>query len=189
MRIEDVSGSGTYIVVRGHVGWLVRYKDASVLVTSRGDVVVDEREECRKAMSRDEAAKRLTALATAGNTERPDELTRFEIGAAMHMSQRMLARIIARGTGSIDRIDGPEDVWQHEYMGAFDVEDELVIADPCYVAETRPLLACSTKALPGRWHAYIRFQGDATRDVSIAMFAVHDQHLARAYDNGEELGL
>jgi hypothetical protein len=185
MKVSEI-GSTYHVVVGDKPGRLVKLKHTIRLWTGTDDLEVFDDTEVREAMPREKATALLKRFATTGATA--DTLTLLEIGCVLNLSQRAIRMIIARGAPTVERVDGPEDIIDHDYMGAFDVTDELIVADPCYVGETNPLLACTTPALPGRWHAYIRHP-QIQYDISLAIVVVHEDHPNAAYENGEELGM
>ena len=182
-RLLDL-GPSDRVVVRDQVGSLSRTRKKPHLTTSTGTIAVDDNDDARHAMPRERALRWLRELATPGSGTTADDLTRREVASMLRLSQRAMQLIIQRGTGDTDRIDGPEDFKDHDYMGAFEVGDQLVIADRSHIGETTAL---ATPAQPGVWHAYIRHD-PVHVDVSAAIFAVHEDHLTKATQDGEPLG-
>ena len=177
-----------HLVAGDRVGWLhIDRNNTLTLLTSTEPVRLKADTPVRYAMGSDRAGEKLKALATPGSGATADDLTLREIAFERRLSMRMLQLILRRADGTIERPESPLGISDHDYMGAFTVTNELVVADRCYIAETNPLLANRTPAVPGRWHAFVRHEILCV-DVSVAMFAYHEAHVDDATENGEELG-
>lgn len=190
MRARDI-GSLDLVVSGEHVGPVAKRRNNMILMSGTQSVTLDEDAEVRTAMPREKAQRLLKELATAGSTSGVDKLTLIEIGGVLRMPQRALRAIVARGNGTIDRLESPEDYKDHDYMGAIEVGEELIVADRVNLAKADAKnaspLARVIRVLPGVWHMYIR-HAPVHFDVSIAMFAVHENHFKAATLDGEELG-
>jgi hypothetical protein len=184
----SIAEESKWYVHGDHCGMLTRRGAVHALVTSTGEVKLAPDDELRETLGLTKATEALRKLATPGSGETASVVLRREIGGVLRLSQRTMRRIIERGDGSSERLEAPEDFKEHDYMGSFTVGDELVIADRYHVAETRKPLTLAVPAEPGTWHVYIRHMPVAV-DVALAMFAVHESHLAAATDDGEELGV
>src|SRR5688500_15703884 len=174
---------GDHVVAGDRVGWLhVDRNNTITLLTPTEPVPLAANTPVRYAMGSDKAGELLTALATPGSGATADDLTLREIAFERRLSMRMLQLIVRRGDGTIERPDSPLGISDHDYMGSFTVAGELIVADRCYIAETNALLANRTAAVPGRWHAFVRHEVLCV-DVSVAMFAYHEDHVDDATEN------
>jgi hypothetical protein len=174
-----------HVVVGERVGWVHRDRnDRLTLVTHREYVTLSGDEECRVTSGADKAAGTLRALIASG--QRPSEDLVAELALDLRVTPRTVRCLLRRG-GGIEPLESPIGLTEHDYLGTFTVTGELVVADRCYVAETRPLLALATPAKPGTWHTFIRHE-PLFSAVSVAMFAVHGDHLGDHDQNGHELG-
>jgi hypothetical protein len=184
MQVKDITGYDT-IVFGEHVGSVSRVRGVARMKTSSVEIKLDDNAEVRKAMSAKQAEDLLRSLATPGSNATADKVTLREIGAMLKMSVRAVTQINKRQSGSIDKLEGPEDFKDHDYMGSFTVGDELIVADRCHIASDAPT-SLTIAALPGTWHLYIRHEN--LRDISGNIFAVHDEHFRVATVDGDELG-
>ncbi len=182
MRIAD------HIVVDGRAGLLhIDKRERISLVSRSGNVKLQPTTEVKRAIGKPRATDLLTALATPKSNAKADAALIEEIGFELELSTRVTRAIIRRCDGTIDKPEGPDAYTDHEYLGSFVVKDELVIADRVQVASTDKTLAIATPAWPGRWHAFFRHDPDFV-DITIAMFVIHEGHLADAVLDGELLG-
>ena len=184
MQVKDITGYDT-IVFGEHVGSVSRVRGIARMKTSSAEIKLDDNAEVRKAMSAKQAEDLLRSLATPGSNATADKVTLREIGAMLKMSVRAVNQIIKRQSGSIDRLEGPEDFKDHDYMGSFTVGEEIIVADRCHIKADAPA-AMSIASLPGTWHVYIRHE--TLRDISGNIFACHEEHFRVATVDGDDLG-
>lgn len=89
--------------------------------------------------------------------------------------------VLPRSPRAPRRLDG------HRYLGAFDVHGSLLLADPCYSGSSDPDLVCTTRALSGRWHAYVRCE--VGQHWAAALLVVHAENFATATELGRSFGV
>jgi hypothetical protein len=177
-----------HVVVGDRVGWIhIDRQDRITLVTHAQPCPLDPDTPIRATMGRDKAEAQLKLMIAADGPATPEPLLLDELALDLGLTRRMVCLILRRRDGSIEPPESPLGVPDHDYMGAFDAGDSLVLADRCYVAETRPILANATPATPGRWHAFIRHE-PLYSDRSVALLVVHEEHLDDATLEGTRLG-
>lgn len=77
---------------------------------------------------------------------------------------------------------GPGRLKGYHYIGPFPVRGAIVVADPCYVKETRQDLANRLRAKSGVWHAWVRHDPTSHYASIEVLTAAHEDHVALARD-------
>lgn len=184
MRVVGSFRFADHIVVGERIGWLhLDRANTPTLVTHDGYLPLTAETPCRPTMGGARATELLQML-VRGETI-AESLA--EIAFDLRISLRRLHATVQHGDGSAEPLESPLGFSEHDYLGTFEVREELIVADRCYVAETRELLACATPAVAGTWCAFIRYDLPAV-NRSLALLVVHAAHLADAEQNGEVLG-
>lgn len=175
-----------HLVVDDRTGLLhIDKKERLTLVTRTGKIKLKPETVVRQAMPRDRAMALFAALATPGSNATLGATTLEEVAFECTLSLRVVQAIIRRCNGEIDTPVGPDAYTDHDYLGSFDVTGEIVVADRQNVGGTANVIA--VPATPGRWHAFLRYEAPEI-DTTIAMFAVHEDHVRDVPFDGEEIG-
>lgn len=109
-----------------------------------------------------------------------------ELACGLAVPRRVLRAAVDRGDSTLQGLPAPRDYVGHLYLGSFQVRERLLLCDPCYIDEDRSLLINRASATAGTWHAYARYAPNRIEDT-VALMAVHEDHLDRAVERGSKL--
>jgi len=190
--------SRDFVVCGPYVGWLLREGKRNItLYTKREIVEVPADAPMRPVMPR-EIAERVFATICREGEDGPSMATRpnvwghrdvmiAEMAVSLGKSERAIRAALRRRDPTVAVPDSPWLFAGHEYIGAFRVERGLIFSDRCYVNREHLLLVSRTPALPGPWHAYIRYDPNFSART-LGMLVVHADHFDLGKEPGEKLG-
>lgn len=99
------------------------------------------------------------------------------LAVSLGVPSRAVRQAVFRRDARVAPRRGPVAVGGHDYIGAFGVGRELLVADRCYAGETHKDLVLRVRTLEGIWHAWVRPDPERP-DRNLALYAAHT-HYAR----------